>query len=128
MTTIFVPRAFTYTTADCLTRRFREFFWPDMRRMAKIINQIHDGEPWLNFINADQQPPEGAKVDATLPLPGYDSLIAVLEILFSQDYCDKPLTRAEIETGQAISVGDVKPLIEIATGLAGLEKKSQPPA
>lgn len=129
MPSIFDTRSFQYTTADGVTRRFREFFWPDMRRAAKLLCLIFQDEPWLNFVNIAETPPATPQETSNpASTNSYDALLSVLEILFSPTYCDKPLTRDEIESGQFVSVADIKPLIEIAAGLASLEKKSQPPA
>lgn len=56
-----------------------------------------------------------------------DALMEVFTILFSPDYCDQPLTRAQLENSERgpITVADVPALMDIAVGLTCLEKKAK---
>lgn len=55
------------------------------------------------------------------------ALIDVLEVLFSPQYCDKPLTRAQLEQADPspASVADIPALMDIAVGQSSLEKKAR---
>lgn len=55
------------------------------------------------------------------------ALLDVLAILFGAEYCDAPLTRAQLENDDPspVSVADIPALMDIAMGMAALEKKAR---
>lgn len=136
------PRVIEYTCGDGVRRRFREFFWPDLLAVGRLYPQFRSDTPFLNFFRVGAAMEAGGAQDA-LPLgqpdgadnllqaavkmdelseKGYAALLDMLAILFSEKYCDRPATRDQLETGDIVAVGDIKPLVEIAIGVAGLEK------
>ena len=124
-----LPRTYSYTTADGVARRFREVFWPDMRRLAALIPLINLEEPCANFWDiTDQQAPGDKPADVTSPAAATLPFADLCEIIFAKDYCDQPLTRDEIVNGRHISQYDVRPLAEIAAGVATLDTAKKAPA
>lgn len=71
--------------------------------------------------NADAASTDSASDEAI------EALMQVLAILFSPEYCDKPLSRDEIENNERspVSSADIPALMNIAIGLASLEKKAR---
>jgi|GEM_PF-5322952 len=118
-------RSFSYAPADGIVRRFRELFWRDMTKAADLIPLIDIDEPWTNFYQPPppEAPERKGKPGHATPDAG-PSLTPFLDLcclLFSADYCDKPATRDELLNGNIVGAFDVRPLVEIARGVATLE-------
>lgn len=121
-----------HTTADGVFRRFRELFWPDMRKVGKLLPLFHQDLPLRNFIDFGALPVSKEDKKETERLQketdsSYRAMLDVVTIVLSEKYCEQPLTPDEIERGDHLSLADVKRLVEIAIGLAGLEKKAVQP-
>ena len=95
----------TITTSDKIKRTFKPFSLKDTRDISRHLLLINDKIPGLNF--ADDE--------------SYASIISVLILMLSDKYCDKPLTKKEIENGERISAADLFELIRIAYRLCGID-------
>jgi len=130
-----IGRAIAHECADGVQRKFKPFFWPDMLKLKDAFGLVNVDVPWMNFVVWPEMSPllgleeenqvelEMTQTMMSLSVRAYTALIEIMETLFSETYCDKPLSRKEIETGNHIDVTDIQELVKIAVGLASIEKK-----
>ena len=113
----------TNTTADGIKRTFKPFFWPDMLKLGKLFPHINDVIPGANFLDLSDFSGiiEGAEKESK----AYAALLDIISLLFSEKYCDIPLSKEKIEKADIINIIDIINLLKIATELAGLLPAAQ---
>jgi len=129
---ILKKRELVHVTSDGVERRFTAFEFMSAMELAPEFVNVNVVTPVIAGMSLDfpDAPVEAELFEGINPAftsKGRDSLMRILEVLFNEKNCNKPLTLEEIKTGGHFNTDDLILLLEIAKQCAGLsEKKALP--